>query len=162
AEKLGYAPSAAARTLRSGRSDVVLGLVPDWPLGHAVGTLVQLMTAAFARYQLTFVVHSNTRAARPLHDVWKAITPAAVLALDEFSDADAVAMRAAGVEIIVGMHALGRHGSRQIPIPQNPIGALQARHLAGGAHRRLGYAYPHDNRVAVFAEPRLAGVRDTS
>jgi DNA-binding LacI/PurR family transcriptional regulator len=160
AAKLGYAPSAAARTLRSGRSHVVLCLLPDWPLGPAVGNLVQEMTAAFARHGLTFVVHSNTRAARPLSEVWKAITPAAVLALDEFSDSDAAAMRAAGVQVIVAMHASARRRWREIQIPENPIGALQARHLAT-SHRMLGYAYPDDDRVAVFAEPRLDGVRDT-
>ncbi|MBP2326653.1 DNA-binding LacI/PurR family transcriptional regulator [Kibdelosporangium banguiense] len=159
ATKLGYAPSAAARTLRSGRSDVVLGLVPDWPLGHAVGSLVQHMTTAFARHKLTFLVHSNTRAARPLSEVWKAITPAAVLALDTFSNADATAMRAAGVEVIVALHASTRRKWREIRTPENPIGALQARHLAA-THQRLGYAYPDDERVAVFAEPRLDGVRE--
>ncbi len=159
AARLGYVPSAAARTLRSGRSDVVLGLVPDWPLGAAVGHLLQCMTAAFARRGLTFVVHPNTRAARPLNEVWKAIAPAAVLALDEFSDADAADMRAAGVQVIVTMHASARHRWRQIPMPENPIGALQARHLAA-AHTRLGYAYPDDQRVAVFAEPRLAGASE--
>ena len=158
ARTLGYAPSAAARTLRSGRSDVVLGLLPDWPLGPAVGTLVQRMAAAFAEHDLTFVVHPGTRAARPLSEVWKAITPAAVLALDEFSDADAEAMRAAGVEVIVAMHGTTRERAREMPAPDNPIGALQARHLAN-SHTRLGYAYPDDDRVAVFAEPRLAGVR---
>ncbi|WP_158847725.1 LacI family DNA-binding transcriptional regulator [Saccharothrix deserti] len=159
AAKLGYAPSAAARALRSGRSEVVLCLLPDWPLGYAVGTLVQRMTAAFARHKLTFVVHSDTRAARPLSEVWKAITPAAVLALDEFSDDDDEAMRAAGVQVIVAMQASARRRWREMSTPENPIGALQARHLAA-SHQRLGYAYPDDERVAVFAEPRLAGVRE--
>jgi DNA-binding LacI/PurR family transcriptional regulator len=158
AAKLGYAPSAAARALRSGRSEVVLCLLPDWPLGHAIGTLVQRMTAAFAQHKLTFVVHTNTRAARPLSEVWKAITPAAVLALDEFSDDDATAMRAAGVQVIVAMHASARQRWPELFTPENQVGALQARHLAT-AHQRLGYAYPDDERVAVFAEPRLEGVR---
>ena len=36
AAQLGYAPSAAARTLRRGRSDLVLCVLPDWPVGPAV------------------------------------------------------------------------------------------------------------------------------
>jgi DNA-binding LacI/PurR family transcriptional regulator len=138
----------------------VLCLLPDWPLGHAVGSVVQRLAAAFARHDLTFLVHSNTSAARPLREVWKAITPAAVLALDRFSASDAAAMRAAGVEVIVAMHASSRRRQREIRTAENPIGALQARHLAA-THQRLGYAYPDDERVAVFAEPRLAGVRET-
>ena len=33
AEQLGYTPYAPARALRSGRSDVVLFLMPEWPIG---------------------------------------------------------------------------------------------------------------------------------
>jgi DNA-binding LacI/PurR family transcriptional regulator len=62
--RLGYTPSAAATALRRGRSDVVLGLLPDWPVGHAVGRVMQEITAAFARHQLTFVVHPDSRIGR--------------------------------------------------------------------------------------------------
>lgn len=159
AARLGYAPSPAARSLRSGRSDIVLGLLPDWPLGHAVGHLIQELTIAFAKRDLTFVVHSSTRGTRSLREIWKALTPAAVLALAEFSEADASAMEAAGVEVIIALYDATR-GPRagEIPNTENPVGAAQARHLAA-THRRLGYAYPDDERVAIFAAPRLNGVR---
>ncbi|WP_257234742.1 hypothetical protein [Streptomyces sp. JV178] len=45
---LGYAPSAAARALRTGRSDIVLGVLPDWPVQHILGRLIQQLTNAFA------------------------------------------------------------------------------------------------------------------
>ena len=118
----------------------MLCLLPDWPLGHAVGTLVQHLTAAFARHKLTFLVHSNTRSARPLSEIWKTITPAAVLALDRFSTAEAEVMRAAGVQVIVALHASTRRRWREIRTPENPIGALQARHLATTHHRLGGWA----------------------
>src|SRR3954447_18722682 len=41
AAELGYTPSAAARTLSSGRSDLVLLLLPDWPIGPTVGQLLE-------------------------------------------------------------------------------------------------------------------------
>ncbi|WP_367318854.1 substrate-binding domain-containing protein [Streptomyces sp. HUAS ZL42] len=41
---------------------------------------------------------------------------------------------------------------------EEPIGAMQARHLAE-SHRRLGYAYPDLTRLGVLARPRLDGVR---
>ncbi|WP_326573415.1 LacI family transcriptional regulator [Streptomyces sp. NBC_00481] len=158
AQKLGYAPSAAARTLRYGRSDVVLGLLPDWPLGHATGRLVQELTLAFAKRNLTFVVHSGIRGARSLGEIWKALTPAAVLAFAPFSDSDATAMRAAGIEVIAALYDDKGIGADEGITNANAIGAAQARHLAA-SHRRLGYAYPDDERVAVFAGPRLEGVR---
>jgi DNA-binding LacI/PurR family transcriptional regulator len=159
AARLGYVPSATATALRRGRSDVVLGLLPDWPLGHALGRVVQEVTAAFARSGLTFVVHPDSRAIRPLGEVWKAITPVAVLAFDAITPAEATAMRAAGVEVVVALHAPVEQRPGELLQPQDGVGALQARHLAP-AHRRLGYAYPDDDRVAVFARPRLQGVRD--
>src|ERR1700755_2909875 len=51
--RLGYAPSAAARTLRTGRSDVVLCLLPDWPIGDEGGALLTHLSSAFARRGLT-------------------------------------------------------------------------------------------------------------
>jgi DNA-binding LacI/PurR family transcriptional regulator len=159
AARLGYLPSATATALRRGRSDVVLGLLPDWPVGHSVGRVMQEISAAFARHRLTFVVHPDSRSIRPLTEVWKAITPVAVLAFDVLSAADAVAMRAAGVEVVVTLHASDEQHSGEMLQPENPVGALQAHHLAA-SHRRLGYAYPDDERVAVFADPRLQGVRE--
>jgi DNA-binding LacI/PurR family transcriptional regulator len=158
AAKLGYAPSPAARSLRIGRSDVVLGLLPDWPLGYAVGHLIQELTIAFASRNLTFVVHSSTRGTRPLSEIWKALTPAAVLALAEFSDEDLTAMQAAGIDVIIAMYDSTRLRPGAPVNTESPVGAAQARHLAA-SHRRLGYAYPDDERVAIFAEPRLDGVR---
>ncbi|MCO1660833.1 LacI family DNA-binding transcriptional regulator [Pseudonocardia humida] len=159
AARLGYAPSATATALRRGRSDVVLGLLPDWPLGHALGRVVQEVTAAFARSGLTFVLHPDSRAVRPMGEVWKAITPVAVLAFDALTPAEAAAMRAAGVEVVVTLHSPVEQRPGELLQPQDPVGGLQARHLAP-THRRLGYAYPDDDRVAVFARPRLQGVRD--
>lgn len=158
ARKLGYAPSAAARALRYGRSDVVLGLLPDWPLGYATGLLVQELTLAFAKRDLTFVVHSSIRGARSLGEIWKAVTPAAVLAFAPFSEADHAAMRAAGTEVIAALYEDTGLGEEEGITSANAIGALQARHLAT-SHQRLGYAYPDDERVDVFARPRLDGVR---
>jgi DNA-binding LacI/PurR family transcriptional regulator len=169
AARLDYTPSAAATALRRGRSDVVLGLLPDWPVGYAVGRVLQEVTTAFARHQLTFVVHPDSRSTRPFTEIWKTITPVAVLAFDVISAEDAAAMRAAGVEVVVALHAAIDQPSAEQPSagqqsgellqPENPVGALQARHLAG-SHRRLGFAYPDDHRVAVFADPRLQGVRE--
>ncbi|MCT9137583.1 LacI family DNA-binding transcriptional regulator [Streptomyces violarus] len=158
AARLGYAPSAAARTLRMGRSDIVLGLLPDWPIGHVLGRLIQQLTNALAEYELTFLVHSSAHPARPLQEIWKALTPAAVLALDEFPEPEADAMRAAGIEVVMAMHGSTRGELRPPLVSEEPIGVLQARHLAG-SHRRLGYAYPDLTRLDALAQPRLDGVR---
>ncbi|WP_436519865.1 LacI family DNA-binding transcriptional regulator [Actinoplanes sp. HUAS TT8] len=160
AEGLGYAPSAAARALRTGRSDVVLCLLPDWPIGNEVGNLLGNLSTALAREGLTFVAHPGSRDDRPIAEIWKAITPAAVLSFTDFSDGETEAMRAAGVALVVALLGrAGRHG-RELEVPQTMIGRRQAEHLSGTGHQRLGYAYPDDARLQIFAEPRLAGVRE--
>jgi DNA-binding LacI/PurR family transcriptional regulator len=159
AASLGYAPSAAARALRTGRSDVVLCLLPDWPIGPEVGTLLGNLSTELARSGMTFVAHPGNQADRPSADLWKAITPAAVLAFTDFSPAEIDAMRAAGVALVVGL--LGRSTSprRELEVPQQRVGRLQAEHLVEAGHTTIGYAYPDDDRVRIFAEPRLEGAR---
>ena len=157
AAQLGYSPSAAARTLRTGRSDVVLCLLPDWPIGPEVGSSLRHLSAALARHGLTLVVHPGNREDRPMSELWKAITPAAVIAYTGFSDAETAAMRSAGVALVVALSRRDR--GRELAVPQELVGRRQAEHLARAGHARLGYAYPDDPRVRFFAEPRLAGVR---
>lgn len=159
AARLGYAPSAAARTLRTGRSDVVLCLLPDWPIGQEVGAMLGNLSTALARSGLTLVVHPGSREDRPISEIWKAITPAAVLAFADFSGDEIDAMRAAGVALVVLLLGRTRQRRRELEVPQQLVGRLQTEHLAVQGHTRLGYAYPDDERVRIFAEPRLDGAR---
>ena len=157
ATELGYTPSAAARALSSGRSDVVLLLLPDWPIGPSVGSLLEHLSTALAGHGYTFVAHPRS-AGRPIAEVWKAITPAAVITFEELDEIDAVRLRAAGVEIALALIG-GRRGGRTMDVPEQRTGRLQVEHLAATGHRRLGYAAPDDPRVQAFAQPRLEGVR---
>ena len=158
AAELGYTPSAAARALSSGRSDVVLLLLPDWPIGPTVGQLLEDLSTALADHGLTFVAHPLS-AGRPVSEVWKAITPAAVVSFEELDDVETRMLQAAGIELAVTL--FGGHGRQAMDIPEQRSGRLQAEHLAVAGHRRLGYAWPDDPRVLSFAQARLEGVRQT-
>ena len=68
-------------------------------------------------------------------------------------------MRAAGVALVVALLGRSRQRRRELEVPQQRVGRLQAEHLAAAGHTRLGYAYPDDERLRNFAEPRLDGVR---
>jgi DNA-binding LacI/PurR family transcriptional regulator len=159
AARLGYLPSAAARALRSGRSDLVLCLLPDRPLGTGTATMLETLSTVLADSGLTFVVHPRAGGGRPIAHLWKTMTPAAVLAFEEFPADDATAMRAAGVEQVVLLPGRSRQRRRELEVPQQRIGRVQAEHLAAAGHRYLGYAYPDDTRLRIFADPRLDGVR---
>jgi len=159
AARLGYAPSAAARALRSGRSDIVLCLLPNWPIGPSVGSFLEHLSAALAAEGLTFVAHPRARMSRPIREVWRSITPAAVVAFEDFDGDDADMMRSAGTEVTLALLGGSRRRPGEFGIPQQRVGRLQAEHLAAAGHRRLGYAASDDPRVRFFAEPRLEGVR---
>lgn len=156
AERLGYTPSAAARTLRSGRSDLVLCVLPNWTVGPVIDTLIDHLTTELADHGLSMLVH-NGRSNRPLSELWRAVTPCAVLGLAPFADTDAQAMRRAGIQVVGS--ALDEDPHPEIfAVPQASIGGLQVEHLAGRGHRVLAYAAPADDRLAAFADRRLRGV----
>lgn len=67
-------------------------------------------------------------------------------------------MRAAGIEVVMATHGATQGSPAPPLVSEEPIGALQARHLAA-SHHRLGYAYPDLPGLGVLAEPRLDGVR---
>jgi DNA-binding LacI/PurR family transcriptional regulator len=147
------------RVLHAGRSEVVLCLLPDWPIGQEVGALLTNLSGALAGHGLTFVAHPGGVADRPIGELWKAITPAAVLAFSDFSDEEIGAMRAAGVALVVALLGGAPWRRRELEEPQQRIGRLQAGHLIEAGRARLGYAYPDDERVRIFARPRLDGAR---
>lgn len=158
AKQLGYAPSPAARALRAGRSDIVLCVVPDIPIGPAVGEFLDGLSALFEASGLTFVACPRVNSTEPLAQVWTRITPAAVISVAPLSDDDLEAMTAAGIDVVVTAYE-GPGDPNAHQYSNDLVGRLQAEHLVNGGHRRLGYAYPEDSRMASIAGPRLKGVQ---
>ena len=155
ADRLGYHPSVAARTLRTGRSDLVLYVLPDWPLGPAVDTLLDHLAGELAQRGLTLLVH-HARSGRPLHELWRTVTPRAVVGVLGFTPEDREAMQRAGIRTVAS--PLSGDVPDTFTATQQGIGRLQARHLVDRGCEVLGYAAPTDSRVRAFAELRLAGV----
>lgn len=152
AARLGYAPSAAARVLRSGRSNLVLGLLPDLPVGPNISSFLEHLSASLAEKGLTFLSHIGSRSDRPVSEIWSTVSPDAVLIMEKLSESDALMMKAAGIVTVTMLGDDPYGGDEQ-------VGRRQVEHLAGRGHRRIGYAGTDDPRVALFAVPRLAGAR---
>lgn len=158
ATRLGYAPSAAARTLRTGRSDLVLCVLPNWPIGPVIDTLLDHLATDLAVRGLSVLVHHG-RGPRPLSELWRAVTPRAVVGFTAFAPEDERAMRQAGIQVLGTTLDEDAHHPSIYSVSQTRIGRLQVQHLASAGHRRIGYAAPTDPRVADFADRRLAGAR---
>ncbi|MCZ2262551.1 LacI family DNA-binding transcriptional regulator [Isoptericola sp. QY 916] len=158
AERLGYAPSAAARALRRGRSDLVVAVLPDWPVGPVVESLLDHLTDALAARGLFVLVHHH-RDTRALTDLWRAVTPLAVVGLAPFLPDDARAMTRAGIRVVGAVEPADGAAAGGFDASQRGIGALQAGRLADTGHSRLGYVTTDDPRLDRFARARLAGLR---
>ncbi|MGA5761392.1 LacI family DNA-binding transcriptional regulator [Nonomuraea bangladeshensis] len=155
-KKLGYTPSAAARTLRLGRSDIVLLLVANIPLGSTAVELIEHLTADLERHGLSVI--TRIESGRTVASLWKDLAPAAVVSFAPVTKENRADMRAAGTYVV---NAWGdSEGEPNVMTRgQTRIGRMQADHLISRGHVRVGYAAPADPRVRAFYDPRLAGVR---
>lgn len=156
--RLGYSPSAAARTLRRGRSDLVLCGLPNWPIGPVIDTLLDHLARKLAERGLSVLVHHG-RGTRPLSELWRAVTPRAVVGFTAFAPEHERSMRQAGIQVVGTALEQDPRDSIVHSVSQAGIGRLQVQHLAAAGHRVIAYATPTDPRLADFADGRLAGVR---
>lgn len=154
AASLGYAPSAAARTLRAGRSDLVLAVLPDWPIGPVLDDLLEQLADALAERGLAMLVHHG-RGTRPMATLWRAVQPRTVVTFAVLAESDLRALAQAGIQVV---DATGGVGEQEAGEPQDHIGRLQVEHLVAGGRRRIAWAGTTDARLAEFARRRLAGV----
>lgn len=158
AAELGYSQFGPGRTLKSGRSDVVLFILNDLPVGHALNSMLDELEARLAANDLSLVIFRVTGRGNSVSRIWREIGPCSVIGMDAITDREAEEMRAAGIDVIrLNLGTTGGHGD--LTQPQLEVGDAQVRYLASLGYRRLGYAYPDDPRVKAFAFPRLEGAR---
>jgi acetyl esterase/lipase len=151
AARLGYRPNTAARTLVSGRSRVILLVLPDWPLEFAMRIFLEETSRVLdeAGYSLVTCTRNPATRARPL---WETVHPDVVIGMAPLQAADVASLRAQGVARIFP--------DPGAPPPEGTLYAgdgprLQAEHLSGLGHRRLGYASATDPRFAILSRSRL-------
>lgn len=155
AAALSYRASPAARALRTGRSDVVLGVLPAVRYSHMYATFFAELGIALGRRGRTLVVHPLDPGTLPLREVWRTLTPDAVLAFGPLGDEDVTAMRAAGIQVALALSPVAPRGPWEVGIGDQSIGHAQAEHLLGLGHRCLGLALPADPRVEAVSGGRV-------
>jgi DNA-binding LacI/PurR family transcriptional regulator len=156
AAELGYSQFGPGRTLKSGRSDVVLFVLQDLPVGHALNLMLDELAVRLAAIDLSLVMFRLSQRGNPLSRIWREIGPCAVIGMETINDAEADEMLAAGIDVF-RLNLGTEDGSGALTQSQLEVGETQVRHLVAGGHRRLGYAYPDDPRVEAFARLRRQG-----
>lgn len=151
ARRLGYRPHVAARALASGRSHIVLLVLPDWPIEYSLGQNIDEATHALDEHGyalITFTPHEGARS-RPL---WETLQPDVVMGLFPFPESLVRSMRASGIERIIPDPEEDRTGGRYSE--DGP--RLQVEFLHSLGHERLGFARPSDPRLTELANAREA------
>jgi len=156
ARELNYAPSAAARALRLGRSNLVLIVLPDWPLGHAMSGFIDRLTDHLEQTGLQPVIR-RLKPGMPVGDLWQSIMPAAILLLDDVGRGERAAMQAAGVFVAQGLLWDEDHDDNPVLARGSLVGALQVEHLAATGHRRIGFLAPRAAHDQLFSRLRIEG-----
>jgi DNA-binding LacI/PurR family transcriptional regulator len=157
AQRLGYVPSAAARSLRSGRSNVVLCALPPLQASQAVEAFKKHLTAALhdGGYACVFAHVGGDN--EPLASLWPHVQPAAVIAMETLAESDMTPLVQAGIPVIDGVLEPTR--PEVAGLDQTEVGYLQVQHLVERGHRRIGFAFIHDPLESVFCQPRLEGAQ---
>ncbi|MCC9174098.1 LacI family DNA-binding transcriptional regulator [Arthrobacter sp. zg-Y179] len=154
ARSLGYTPSTAARTLRRGRSDLVLMLLPPEPLGRALAIMIDAASEEVERQGLRLVAHRlPVQGGAP--SLVQSLAPAALILLTPLPEPELAALAASGIKVA------SLHQALEDPLaPDLGIGACQVQHLAAAGHRRIGVAVPPESGYAWRVDVRLAAIAD--
>jgi DNA-binding LacI/PurR family transcriptional regulator len=149
AEQLGYEPNAAARALRSGRSEIVVTLIPGLAVGYVFSEELRTVGHTLAKAGFTLLILDQSLIGSSRR-TWRTVKPAAVVAVGPVSDDDRAAFERLRVPLI----------DVSTLVSNEEIGRLQARHLIARGHRRLAFAHAVESDLLSFSAARAAGVRE--
>lgn len=150
AKRLGYRPHTAARALASGRSHIVLMLLPDWPMDFSMRAHLDEASLVLDRagYSLVTMTPHPGGQAVPL---WDSLDPEVVITMAPIPDAQYEAIRATGAKtIIAGRDEL--QVSDELQFAEGP--RLQVAHLLERGSRYLAFAGSGDPRLVELASQR--------
>ncbi|MEU8774879.1 LacI family DNA-binding transcriptional regulator [Streptomyces sp. NPDC048606] len=160
ADQLGYVPNATARSLRAGRSNLVLMPASVSALGRLVSDWVDEVQSALERHGYTTVMHAG-RFTDPVEAAraWAELRPVAVLALDgdRVTAQAAQVLRRAGVRGLLAFASQPVDGFHTVRFDHSDIGSVAVEHLIRQGRTRIGVVMPVERGLNAFAAPRLAG-----
>ncbi|MFR9799655.1 LacI family DNA-binding transcriptional regulator [Streptomyces sp. MS06] len=161
ARELGYVPHAAARSLRAGRSRMVLMPAPAIPVGPLYSAFVSELQGALGRLDYTVVQYGT--AAVPGDEAaraWAELRPVAVLIPGFGLGPEGVAvLKRSGARAVVTLGPESVEGAHALLMDHGSVGYAAAGHLYARGRRRIGVVVPEEPGLGAFSRPRLAGAR---
>jgi DNA-binding LacI/PurR family transcriptional regulator len=155
AAELGYAPSAAAASLRRGHSRIVLVITEPALSGGVTEPFLLAIAEHLVEAGYTPVTHQMV-SEDALLGLVDEVRPFGVLALVALSAGTIAQIESTGVPRVYS----SAHGDPAFPRPwEEEIGAIQARRLIDAGCRTLAYAAPpHSNPREILSRSRAIGV----
>lgn len=159
AREMGYVPSAASRTLRHGRNNVVVCILPQIAPTQPINAVKQSLSQTLWKSGLLTAYIDSPDRELPLADLWSPFDPAGVVIFDAVSDSDLALLRRAKIPFVDRLLTPESHrfGQQQVA-----VGRSQIAHLSHRGHRRVAYLGVSDPLERRFLEPRLAGAREAA
>ncbi|MDA2803194.1 LacI family DNA-binding transcriptional regulator [Nocardiopsis suaedae] len=161
ADDLGYVPHASARSLRTGRSDLVVYAMPAVTLGPFAARFLAGLADELQDRGFTLVLHGDSasrgvRAARR----WARLRPAAVIAEGHrLTDAARDLMRRSGT-VLVALGGAPEAGLPTLVLDHRGMGEAAGRHLAGRGCRDVAAVIPAEPVLRDMGEARAVGVEE--
>jgi DNA-binding LacI/PurR family transcriptional regulator len=158
---LGYIPHAMARSLRIGRSTLVLVPRMTSPPGPMLDSFQEALEGRLAELGYTVVIHGD-RHVRGVAGarVWASLRPVGIIVETRRLTQPALdVLRTAGATAILG---LGWSTSRLVPTlvhDHSAVGGCAAEHLISTGHRALAAVVPRDPQLLDLGRERLGGFR---
>ena len=150
ARKLGYRPSAPARALRAGYSQLILGVVQFEQIDPNMARDMHYLEAELAKRQFTLIWHVGSQLATGQGHPSANLAPAVVVAfVDETEPVLRAFLRQFGVPVL----SLVNVSSRQ------ETGQAQVAYLSERGKRSMVFAAPERIDLQTLAHARLEGVR---
>lgn len=159
ATRLGYVPNAAAQALRTGRSRVVLFIIPDLPLNFAMGEMIIAFGRELDAHGYVAAMFTTGDRQMDLEATVNAIAPVAAYSLAELSDRERRLLRDRRIVFMGGALSTLNNTERWSRELQERLIGRQLKHLVSLGHSRIGWAHPKDHRLRGLADLRLDTAR---
>ncbi|WEV75579.1 LacI family DNA-binding transcriptional regulator [Bifidobacterium sp. ESL0800] len=161
AKKLGFVPSAEARTLRNGHGSTVLCLAPGWMPSGRADSMWNALSKQLTNAGLSCVFSRSAGTTTPLRQLLSDMTPGVVVPFFELSDDDRRLLKNQGIPIV----EFWSPDIDQQPMPvfsrfQYNLGATQGKYITSLGCKRIGYIGANDPLGFGLRAFRIRGVED--
>jgi DNA-binding LacI/PurR family transcriptional regulator len=151
ARRLGHVPNPLARALKTGNSNIVVGLVPALTLGFVFDNALDRLTGALAERGYALLINrvASFEETETVARLWHHVSPRLVVTIGGIAPDDVATLTRHAPAPVVTDYGIIEHGR---------IGRLQAEYLIGSGRRSIAFAMPADPALRIYGDLRLAGV----